>query len=377
MPATLRASNFRCIERLEWSPSGLCLLSGPNGAGKTTTLDILRFLRIVFEHGIDKALNDIDGRFLGSVFAAPDDPVTVEIEAGDALWRLRLPVSPTGLRGPYGEELFRSGEVVLRSGMFEDFWYLGSERRALDETRACTRVLWDRGEAAWLRPLSDLLLNIRTYGPYYLNQVQHETSQDTRGHFLAGTGANLWSVLANWKAAPRRYGDLFDWVIKEARRAFPDLLSTIEFDRGFAYLFPPRAVSPDQALPPVRAADGLLTGLLHLAAVANARPGSIVTFDEVENQLHPHAIRSLLTSMRERAEERDLTIIVTTHSPVVMNEFRDDLDHVYLLERAPGIPSIPTPITALHTEEWLAQARLGALYERLAFSTPHFGDDTP
>lgn len=377
MHATFRASNFRRVERLEWSPSGLCLLSGSNGSGKTTTLDVLRFLRLAFEHGMDKALSDVDGRHLGNVFAPADEPVTLEVELGEIRWRLRLPVSPTGLRGPYGEELHRGDEVVLRSGMFEDFSVVSGARQALDEVRCGARVLWDRGDAAWMRPLSELLLNIRTYGPYELHHVQRESSEDIRGHFLAHSGANLWSVLSNWKAAPRRYGGQFEWVMAEARRAFPDLITTIEFDRGLTYLYSPRATSAEQALPPRRAADGLLTGLLHLAAVAGARPGSIVTFDEVENQLHPHAIRSLLAAMRSRAEERDLTIVVTTHSPVVMNDFRDELDQVFTLERAPGSESVPTPITALHSEAWLAQARLGALYERLAFSAPSLGADEP
>ena len=126
----------------------------------------------------------------------------------------------------------------------------------------------------------------------------------------------------------------------------------------------------NDGLPPSRAADGLLTGLLHLTAVAGAKDGSIIAFDEVENQLHPHAIRSIISAMRAQADERDLTIIVTTHSPVVLNQFRDAPEDVFVLGH--GVEGLPTParMTDLHTEEWLAQARLGSLYERLAFGAP-------
>jgi recombinational DNA repair ATPase RecF len=43
--ATLSVHNFRALERLEWSPSGVCLLSGANGSGKSTALDAFQFLR--------------------------------------------------------------------------------------------------------------------------------------------------------------------------------------------------------------------------------------------------------------------------------------------------------------------------------------------
>ena len=76
------------------------------------------------------------------------------------------------------------------------------------------------------------------------------------------------------------------------------------------------------ALPLPLAPDGLLVGILHLTAVAGRAEGSILAFDEMENQLHPHAIRAILKAMRARAEERNLTIVLTTHSPVVMNEFK-------------------------------------------------------
>jgi predicted ATPase len=156
--------------------------------------------------------------------------------------------------------------------------------------------------------------------------------------------------------------------MSEARKAFPGIIDKIEFDRGDAYLFGPNATDPADGLPPQRAADGVLTGLLHLTAIASTPKGGLVAFDEMENQLHPHAIRSILAAMRERAEERDLTVILTTHSPVVMNAFRHHLDHFYVLELANQ--GQPKSLDELHDEEWLAQSFLGELYENLEFGAP-------
>jgi hypothetical protein len=279
-------------------------------------------------------------------------------------------MTAVGMKDLPGEELHHAGQLVLRAPMFEQGWQLGEERLARDEVRCCAKVLWDRGDAGWMKPLVDAVTGIRVYRPYELGKVKRTDPVDLFPSLLSTDGANLWSVLAHWKGAAIRSEGRFDWVIARARDAFPGQLSTIEFERGFPVLYAPGTSDPDRGLPPERAADGLLTGLLHLTAIAGAPPGSLVAFDELENQLHPHAIRTLLAAMRERADAHGLTVVVTTHSPVVMNEFRDDPEHVFVLDRRDPSRALPLLLTELHDEEWLAQARLGTLYERLAFASP-------
>jgi predicted ATPase len=116
------------------------------------------------------------------------------------------------------------------------------------------------------------------------------------------------------------------------------------------------------------ASDGMLVGLLHLTAVAGASEGSVIAIDEMENQLHPHAIRSILRAMRQRAEEYNLTILLTTHSPVLMNEFKDTPEQLFVTE--PGHDKFPVPLDELHAPEWLAHFSLGDLYDRLEFGAP-------
>lgn len=152
------------------------------------------------------------------------------------------------------------------------------------------------------------------------------------------------------------------------------MIEDLEFTQdGRARLYPPGASTPDASLPLTVAAWGLYTGLLQLTAVAGAKAGSMIAFDEVENQLHPHAIRTLIAAMRERADERDLNIVLTTHSPVVLSQLRDEPEQVFVLGHdAHDLPQ-PPRMTDLHDEAWLAQSKLGALYERLAFGAPPVG----
>jgi predicted ATPase len=278
-------------------------------------------------------------------------------------------MSPTGLKGTYGEELYHGGEIVLRAAMFDESWFLGAEQQPRDETRCCAKVLWDRGATEWMKPLVDAINGIRVYHSYWLNQVQKPDPADRTDSYLHTNGRNLWSVLANWKASPTRFGKQFEWVLSRASHAFPGLIESIEFDRGLPLIYMPGRTEPDEGLSPNRAPDGLLTGLLHLTAIAGARSGGLVAFDEVENQLHPHAIRSIVSAMRERAEDLELTILLTTHSPVVMNEFKGHEDLFFVLE--PGRRDrIPTPLFEAYDSDWLAHFTLGDLYEREEFASP-------
>ena len=368
MALTFTATNYRVLKELRWSPAGVCLLTGANGAGKTTTLSAFQFLAALFQRGHEAALGSQGGLNFRRLGAPPDEPVTFSLSVGDLTWILRFPMSAEGLKGAYGEELRRGDEVLLRAGMFQDEWFLGNQRLPRDEVRCCLRVLWDRGETPELAPLVSQVNNVRVHLSYWLNQAQRVEPVTGRDSFLHYTGRNLWSVLANWKAAPMRYSGQYDWVLQEARRAFPGLIGTLEFDRGIPYFFAPDAEDAAEGLLPDRMADGLLTGLMHLTAIAGASRGALLAFDEMENQLHPHAIRSILHAMRQRAEEKDLTIILSTHSPVLMNAFGDSPDDLFVLHRGPSVQ--PVSLTTLHSEDALAQVTIGDLYDQLDFAAP-------
>lgn len=366
----LRIKNFRGLRDFVWAPSGLCLLCGANGAGKTTTLDALIFLRALFEDGHEVAFRLLGGQLLKHHDAPESDPVEFSLRVGEVCWTLRFPLGTVGLQGGFGEELTLGGEVVANRAMFDEAWYIRGVREIVESGRMLARVLWDRKADEGLRPLVDLVRSIRVHPPFELSELKKPLLVETRDSRLARDGSNLWSVLSTWHAAPRRYGGQFDRVVQATRRALPGLFESLEFDRGLPTFYRPGDTDPANQLHPRQMADGLLSAMLVLTGLMDARPRSVVAFDEVESRLHPHAIRSLLATMREEVEARGLTVILTTHSPVVMNEFRDTPEQVFVLEPSPDHPTVPNALSVLHSEAWLAQAKLGALYDRLAFGAP-------
>ncbi len=65
---------------------------------------------------------------------------------------------------------------------------------------------------------------------------------------------------------------------------------------------------------------------------------------------------------------RDLTIILTTHSPELMDEFSGATDHFFVTQRNES--TFPVALDELHDRAWLAQSSLGGLYERLRIGAP-------
>ncbi len=360
---TLRLRDFRVFAHFDWSPEGVCLLGGSNGAGKTTVLDALLFLRTLFSRGHEAAFKVIKGTFLRRLNAPAEAPLVFELKVGDVRWVLRLPVNSSGLESFYGEELHLGDQVQLRAAMYQQEWFLGAERRIHDddEIRCCAKVLWDEQKPAWLRPFFEMLNGARVHKSYVLGRLCDPWQRKSAEWYLHGDGSNLWTVLDTWKGS-KKGGAQYDWVLARARKAFPDLIEDINFVPTLS-VFRPDLPDPDAGLPPERMADGLLTGLLHLTAVAGAQDGSVLAFDEVENHLHPHAIRVILAAMRELAEARNLTIILTTHSPVVMNEFKGHEDRYFVLERGRE-QTQPVALEEAHNPDWLAHFALGDLYER-------------
>ena len=81
------------------------------------------------------------------------------------------------------------------------------------------------------------------------------------------------------------------------------------------------------------ASDGLLyfTGLaMH---VLLARPGVPLFIEEPENGIHPRRLHELVELMRKAVTEHGCQIVMATHSPVLLNEFRDEPESIILFRR--------------------------------------------
>jgi predicted ATPase len=99
--------------------------------------------------------------------------------------------------------------------------------------------------------------------------------------------------------------------------------------------------------------------LILLCDLAAADEDSLVAIDEPENSLHPFAIREFLRRANAWAQQRRLTVLLATHSPVLLDEMTGRPEQVFVLH--PNRDG-PTRIDEAHNPRWLANFRIGELY---------------
>jgi predicted ATPase len=370
MAITLEAHNYRCLRNVLWQPSAVSVLVGPNGSGKSTLLALFAFLCDVYVSGLRVAIQGQGGLWgLRHLDAGPEEPVIVALSVGDLRWELEIllrggPIGPT-----MNERLSQGAQALFSRSDYGPFQYQDQHLGVMPGDRSGLGLVFDSSPPARadLEPLVVAVKNLRLYQGWDLLALRRNSSDNGPDLYLSPTGDNAFSVLRNWHSRhalrPR-----YEFVVQGLREAFPELCDNLDFN------FAGPKTTVEMNLPggkgPIPAAftpNGWLTALLHLCAVAGGEPGSLVAIDEMENALHPYAIRKLVACFREWSAEHDLTVCLATHSTVLLNEFKEEPENVFVME--PGQPTLPVPLTQIHDPEWLAHFSLGDLY---AFG--EFGD---
>jgi predicted ATPase len=367
MPLKLLVHNYRALRSVEWSPQGVCTLVGPNGAGKSTLLDVMMLLRHTFEHGLLRALSQHGGTDnLKHFEAAPEEGVQLALSSEDVGWDIFF--DPGTLAQASYQETLTSHELYAVRWIGTKFIEFGEERVPVDD-RSVLRVASDTFKLSekWA-PLRSLLQTYRCYADYHLAHLRESGSSITSDKTLDPHGRNVFSLLRNWRDT-RSDRARYDFVLDTLRTIFPDTFSDLDFETAGTTVTG-RVVTPkpDINYPITFAPNGLLVALLHLCAVASVAKGGMVAIDEVENSLHPFAIKHLLEAFRRWAAQTEGTVLLATHSPVVLDQFRECPEQVFVMER--GQETNPVPLPKVRDPEYLAHFSLGDLYAHLDFGSP-------
>jgi predicted ATPase len=88
----------------------------------------------------------------------------------------------------------------------------------------------------------------------------------------------------------------------------------------------------------------------------------VVAIDEPENSLHPYALRAFLRRTSRWARQHKLTVLLATHSTVLLDELTPE--QVYVMKANKPSGSMPTRLDKLCNREWLEGFKLGDLYEQ-------------
>ncbi|UQA58808.1 AAA family ATPase [Polyangium aurulentum] len=361
MAMRLLAENYRSFRKVDWEiPPGVSVVVGPNGSGKTTLLDLPELFRHAIERGMQKSVEHHGGvAWLRHKAAEPSAPVTVTFEVGEVRWELDLSAIAAGMRFPSVEKILVGGVEVANQS--------ARDREVIGPLLGERELLLDLAEDAQnaVMPLVKVLDRYRFYRQYHTWSIRQNGSQHSSDDILHVSGRNVFSVLRNWRDR-RETRPRWELVKNGLRRCFPDLFEDLDFDVA-GQVITGRILAPgfDEGIPVHLAPEGWLVALLHLTAVASIDRGGMAAIDEPENGLHPYAIRGLIDVMRTWAADQDVRIVLATHAPVILDEFKEAPERVFVMERK--AEKLPVRLDELRGRDWLMHFSLGDLYAHEEF----------
>lgn len=373
MDVTLELKNFRCFRDLRWEPDGVCAVVGANGSGKSTLFSCVDLLRTTYRESFGKALSFNGGPFgLRNLHTPSDETVEIRFCCDGVCWALTPSVENGQSDSEFGELVTDiNGNVLVERPLYsKKFLFEGKELLAR-ENSALKLSYEMSSDNTVVQPITEMLNNFRMYSDYRLFVLRQSGSRSEGDHYLKRGGENLFSVLRNWRdrSASR---ESYEWVRTGMKAAFPNYFSGWEFEifsQNVSMQFRLETTA-DELIPASLMPDGVLVALLHLTAVAGAVPGTLICLDEMENALHPFAIKSLLSTIRQIARERDLTVALSTHSPVLLDEFKLQPENVFVLgHRLEGESNEIATLAQLRDPEWLMHFSTGTLYSDLEFGS--------
>lgn len=356
--------NYKSIANCDVELGSFTMLVGRNGAGKSNLLDALRFVADSLQTSLDHAMKARGG--IGEVRRrSTGHPTSFKIGLDMMLpdrseGSYRFEVSAREKRGfsVTSEELtLRSsggGSVgfIVSNGKVEQFQPMrgvtgglfGGDGYEAPPASADRLYLVTAAGFPEIRPAYDALAAM---GFYNLNpQVIRELQSPDPGELLRRDGSNLAGVVGRLaQDRPELKSRMKDYL----RLIVPDVS---DFER--VTLGPSETVQFSQAIKgsskPWRffagsMSDGTLRALGVLACVmqlaADDRPMQFVGIEEPETALHPAASGALMDALREAAEHTQ--IVVTTHSPDLLDRFDPLTDKLLVVQAVEGTTSIDDP----------------------------------
>jgi predicted ATPase len=369
VPIEIEASWYRGLRSVKWKPEGVAVLVGQNGAGKSTLLSLLSLLSKLQTLSDREALEQVGGVWGVVHVNAPHQWSLVDINF-DGL-RYASIVHPKGsvTQALRARTLLitKNQERVQLEKMGPE---AGSPAEALETKKHSILEAWqeiDREFQQECRKLQQILGEYRVHSHYALDALRARGSPQSSDLSLLPDGSNVFSLLRNWRDSGEME-ERYEFVSEGLREAFPGQFQRFDFESAQTVVFAAFRDKGGVKVPARAVSEGMMTTLLHLCAVASTPEGGVVAIDEPENSLSPYAIRIFLERARARAAERDLTVLLATHSPALLNHFKDEPENVWVID--PEHDVTPKALTELHDEDWIARFSIGDLYAREVVGAP-------
>jgi predicted ATPase len=289
--------------------------------------------------------------------------VEIGLDIGEVSWRIQLVEREGSVDYLNNEHLSERGRVIFSRDSLGEFFY--GDERVEPSQQLGLRALIDRGvHDPALRVMAVFIQNISVYHDPDLWTLRHKGSDTTEDSNLYSRGNNALALLRRWHQE-RANNYRYRFVIEGLAAAFPNTFETMDFVEAGNTLVA-RIYRPGKEMPSPLSdeANGVLQLLILFCEIAGAESESIIAIDEPENSLHPYALRAFLRRTTRWAREHYLTVLLATHSTVLLDELTGNPEQIYVMKKPDVDESMPSRLDRLYDSEWLEGFKLGDLYEQ-------------
>jgi hypothetical protein len=328
----IRLKDFKSFVDEEVEVAPLTLLVGANASGKSNFLDALRFLQ-----GISR-FNSLSEVLNGETKSRPDawPGLRGRAEETARLGTKAFTVDTTWLVQetlPSLQSL--SGSIEIRHfisscisplNITEEIISGSDSQAAKSRTNKIKSMLSEHG---LLIPLGSLKTSLVYALKEALLEIQFLRIDPSamrgygrRDEPLGDNGGNISGALVRLSDDPEEEGSVINWITEFCAPEIEsiDFLEVKELGDVMAMF----VEKGGKRISARSISDGTLHFLGTLLALRTAAPGSVILIEEIEAGLHPTRIHLLIEYLEAVTRERQIQVIATTHSPVVLQWLGDE-----------------------------------------------------
>ena len=360
MLINFRVRNFKNLVDIgdNFKPQPLNVIIGPNGCGKSSLLQAIDFLRAFFMSSVEVYLKEKGWDFrdlpnLRQTGKTIEWTVTAKLEAdesgvGGGLYEYSIQLSPKRYLGIGEEKLIYTAHDKHRETLLDrDGRRVQIENRKTGIKEESRLLRYPASIITGFDPVDDKakypeLLHFRKWVEqfrYFLIWDPKILRRSDRGKHeeLGPSGEHLAPLLGLLR---QRSPAKFERFLKRIRRLFPNV-TDISVTGGKTWgwhtiRLHERNGHQDISFNSQHMSDGVLRLLAVMNLLYLDHLPSLIMFEEPENGVHPQLVREVVQVLRELTQRKTpnrTQVILTTHSPYVLDEFYDHPEQVFVMER--------------------------------------------
>ncbi len=347
----IQIRNFKSIASCDVRLGKLVFVVGPNGSGKSNFLDVLRFVADSLRTSLDHALRERGGiKEVRRRSGGHPTHFHLQLDFTLASGQNGYYAFSIGARPQGGYEVQQEKCIVRPPQVLspEEYYEVQSGQVVKASVPSPPAAAIDRlylVNASGLAPFRPVFEAFSRMGFYNLSPKEiREPQPPDAGELLLRDGRNIASVLGQLKsknpALKLRIEEYLELVVPGVRSVDVKAIGTretLEFRQVVAGAKEPWYFLASNM------SDGTLRVLGILVALFQSGNGAehkvpLVGIEEPEMALHPGAAGVLLDSLRDASQGTQ--VLVTSHSPDLLDDDKIDADSILAVSAANGITSI-------------------------------------